>query len=250
MSVYVYAITDERSTPDLADTAGVGAPPAPLRVVRCGGVAAVVSDAAETVRAKRRDLKAHQDVLQKLRRTGPVLPMRFGLLAEDDAAVRRVLTERERDFSERLRALDGRVEFNVRAVQDEDTALQAVLAGSEQVRRLNEAARSGSHQDRLALGEAVAAELQSRQQAMAARVSAALRPLAEAEASGTLSSSGDIFLSVSFLVRGERAAEFGAAVDRLAEDIGPEAELRLYGPLPPYSFVEAAAGAPERQWAS
>jgi hypothetical protein len=249
MPVYVYAVTAAGHVPDVADATGVGAPPAGLRVIRGDGVAAVVSDAPEAVRPKRRDLKAHQEVLEGLQRSCPLLPMRFGLLAADDDEVRRTLNERQEEFLERLRAIGDGVEFHVRAAQDEETGLRAALAGSGDVRRLAEATRGGgSYEDRLALGEAAAAELQQRQHGYSERLLGALRPLARAEAPGT--PTGDAFLAVSFLVDRGRAAAFGTAVDRAAEELGSEIELRLYGPLPPYSFV-AGAGEPEAaRWAS
>lgn len=249
MSVYVYAVMAAGHAPDVAEATGVGTPPASLRVVRSGPVAAVVSDAPETLRPKRRELMAHQEVLELLRRSCPVLPMRFGLLARDDDAVRRTLDERAEEFLERLRAIGDGVEFHVRAAQDEETALRAVMAGSGNVRRLTEATRDGgAYEDRLALGEAAASELQRRQQGHADRLLDTLRPLARAEAPAT--PAGDTFLAVSFLVDRGRAEAFGAAVDRAAEELGGEVRLRLYGPLPPYSFVAGTDEQGAAQWAS
>ena len=44
-------------------------------------------------------------------------------------------------------------------------------------------------------------------------------------------------MNVSFLVEGEREDEFAEAGGELAEALGEGVELRLRGPLPPYSFV-------------
>lgn len=237
MSVYVYAITDAEHRLGVEGATGVGEDPAPLRVVRAGRVAAVVSDAPDNLRAKRRDLKAHQDVLEALGRQGAVLPMRFGMLADDDDAVQAELGRRDEEFVRRLRAVEDRVEFNVKATQDEDAALLEVIRENAEVQRLNELTRGGggSYDDRIALGEAVSADVQARQTRMTEEIRQALRPLAHDESVGE--PGGESFMSVSFLVDRARAEEFANAVRKVSDDVGHGVVLRVNGPLPPYSFV-------------
>lgn len=236
MSVYVYAITEAAHAMALDSVTGVGEEPTPLRVVRSGKVAAVVGDAPEPLRPKRRDLKAHQEVLQSLTAGGAVLPMRFGLLAPDEAAIEAELEAHQDNYLERLQKLRDRVEFNVKAVQDEDAALRAVLAASPDLQRLNERTRSGgSHDDRLVLGEAVATNLQAYQLQLGEELAGALRPLSASEV--VAEATGEAFVNVSFLVDRERVDEFQQAADKLARDFGRGVDIRVTGPLPPYSFV-------------
>lgn len=68
--------------------------PRPVRVLRQGELAAIVSDASEELRPKRRDLLAHQRVLDEAGAGGVVLPMRFGSASPDDDMVTTVLAER------------------------------------------------------------------------------------------------------------------------------------------------------------
>jgi hypothetical protein len=94
VSTYVYGIT-AASHPGLPEgMGGVGDPPLPVRVLREGELAALVSDAPEGLRPKRRELLAHQNVLSEIGADGCVLPMRFGSVAPDDEAVTGVLAER------------------------------------------------------------------------------------------------------------------------------------------------------------
>lgn len=76
-----------------------------VRVLRQGELAAVVSDAPDQLRPKRRDLLAHHRVLHEAGAGGVVLPMRFGSASPDDDMVTRVLAERAGHFLERLGAL-------------------------------------------------------------------------------------------------------------------------------------------------
>ena len=46
---------------------------------------------APGLRAKRRDLMAHQEPAPDAGEDGPVLPMRFGMVAPDEATVRRAV---------------------------------------------------------------------------------------------------------------------------------------------------------------
>ncbi|MEU0658402.1 MULTISPECIES: GvpL/GvpF family gas vesicle protein [Streptomyces] len=237
MAVYVYAITPADHPLRLDGVTGVGEPAEQLRVVTEGDLAAVVSDAPEGLRAKRRDVLAHQTVLQELLGQAGVLPLRFGALAPDDDAVTDALRERAANYRDRLRALDGCAEFHLKASCPEDLLLAAVLRESDDARRMNEEIRSGhGGQDlKISLGELVAAEVTARRTALGASVVEALRPLArevrESEAVG------DDFVSASFLVERTRQNAFLEREAELVGEYGEDFDFRLHGPLPPYSFV-------------
>lgn len=235
---YVYGIARSDHPPIPATVRGIGDPPRPVRAVAAGGLTAVVSDCPGQLRAKRRDLLAHQNVLAEVGAAGPVLPMRFGSLSQGDDAVRAVLTERAEHWMERLAALDGKVEYNVKAVHEEEAVLRLVVAEDPRIRELkdaNRAAGGGTYQDRLRLGEMVAAAVQAREERDARLVQEELAPRADARATGP-GSSGSL-VNVSFLVpRADGDAFVSAARD--LQERHPHLRLRINGPLPPYSFVE------------
>lgn len=237
MSVYVYAITKAEHPLDLDDVKGVGEEPAELHAISNGGLSAVVSEAPDDLAVARRDLEAHHEVQERLWSEGAILPLSFGFVAQNEDAVRSLLDERAEAFSQRLDELTGNAEFNVKGVTDEEALLRAVLTESDRARELNESIREGggTYEDRLALGELVAQEVQSRQAALAEEVLTALRPLALSEQ--VAPPSQQYFVNASFLVEGERSEEFTRAGGELAERLGEGVELRLRGPLPPYSFV-------------
>src|SRR3954449_4372442 len=59
-----------------------------VEVVECGELAALVSAVPPgTVRARRRDLMTHFDVLGKAFERGTVLPLRFGIVFDDEAVL-------------------------------------------------------------------------------------------------------------------------------------------------------------------
>ncbi|MFF4896263.1 GvpL/GvpF family gas vesicle protein [Streptomyces sp. NPDC001068] len=237
MAVYVYSITSEDHPTRLEGVHGVGDPPATLRTVTAGGLCAVVSDMPEDLRARRRDVLAHQDVQERLMADGSVLPLRFGMTTDDDGAVRTVLENRAAEYRERLRALDGTTEYNLKCSWEEEALLRRILLESDEARELNTAIRAGSGTPEmsLALGELVSQEAGARQDALAQGIVEALHPYVRDESRAT--PGGEDFLSVSFLVPTDKEEMFLATGISLANQLGEDCELRLRGPLPPYSFV-------------
>ncbi|WEH14411.1 GvpL/GvpF family gas vesicle protein [Streptomyces sp. VNUA24] len=244
MSTYVYGIT-AGSHPALPEgMGGVGDPPRPVRVLTEGDLAAIVSEAPEGLRPKRKDLLAHQNVLSEAGAGGSLLPMRFGSVAPDDASVTAVLAERAKHYRERLGALDGKVEYNVKASHDEEAVLHRVMGENPELRAMTEANRQaggGSYEDRLRLGEMVVAAVQAREAEDAAQLRRALESAADDVSAGPESTGW--LANLSFLVARDAAAGFVDAVEEVRKS-HPHLEVRVNGPLPPYSFVEPGPAQP------
>lgn len=238
MSTYVYGIvpgTHPQLPPGLA---GVGDPPRPVRGVRAGELTALVSECPEGLRPRRRDLLAHQRVLTEVGQVCTVLPMRFGSVSAGEKDVRAVLDARAGDYRERLRKLDGRSEYNVKAVHQEHVLLRQLLDEEPELREMaaaNRAAGGGSYEARLRTGERVAEAVRSREEQDAGLITETLTPLAEEHRDGP--ESGGWFVNLSLLVHRDQAAPLADAIAGL-RSAHPRLDLRLNGPLPPYSFVE------------
>ncbi|MEU6355095.1 GvpL/GvpF family gas vesicle protein [Streptomyces sp. NPDC047072] len=244
MSTYVYGITAASHPAPPEGMGGVGDPARPVRVLEAGELSAVVSDAPEGLRPKRRDLLAHQTVLSEAGAAGVILPMRFGSVAPDDDTVASVLVERADHYKERLRTLDGKVEYNVKATHDEEAVLHRVMSENPEIRATTEANRQaggGSYDQRLKLGEMVVAAVKAREAEDAADVRHTLESAADAVSAGPDSSGW--LANVSFLVERDGAATFLAAVEQLRKS-HPHLDLRVNGPLPPYSFVDPGPAEP------
>ncbi|EST32188.1 hypothetical protein N566_20215 [Streptomycetaceae bacterium MP113-05] len=209
--LYLYGVVHAgRRLP--AALGGVGSPPGELRLVTTGAIAAVVSAAPAVLHARRRDLLAHRDLLLALAAAGrPVLPMRFGSVAPDEATVRQQLAASAAAHRESLERVAGRFEMNVRVDVAQD--------GAADVR----------------LGESVAAGLNRRARHAAREVTDDLAALA-VESAGC-PAGNDCVRSTSFLVDAKRQDAFRAAADRLAARHQGAVVLRVTGPLPCYSFV-------------
>src|SRR5919198_2583801 len=106
--VYVYGVTWADSSYQQLPAGIAGAN---VGVVQFHDLAALTSEVEDVkVRARRRDLTAHSEVLRAALERGPVLPLQFGIvLASADAVVRTFLEPRRDELRGLLRELEGRV---------------------------------------------------------------------------------------------------------------------------------------------
>jgi hypothetical protein len=234
---YIYAITAADHPQNLEGLSAVGEEPGQLRTVKSKTLSAVVSEAPEDLRAKRRDLAAHQGVLEALMADGATLPMRFGLVGPDDDSVVSVLEENQEAYTARLAELAGCIEYNLKVSREEDDLLREVIAASEEISRLREVTREnpGAQEEKVRLGEMVSQAVQAREDEEAGEV--AERLAGGAERYSAAEPTKEHFLNASFLVRRDDAGAFSQAVKEEAERRGDAYSFNLYGPLPPYSFV-------------
>jgi hypothetical protein len=237
VSTYVYAIAGVGHPLRLDGVRGVGEPAREIRVLGAGPLGVVASDAPDGLRAKRRDLLAHQRVLDRLLEDGTVLPMRFGLVAADDEAVVAAIAGGSEGYAERLAEIDGCREYNLKVTRSEDDLLRQVIEEVPEARRLNDLTRAhpADHGQKMALGEILAGEVRARQDHDAREILAHLAPCAVRHSEGE--PTGSCFLSTSFLVSRDQAPAFVQAVQEEAERRDDFYSFKLNGPLPPYSFV-------------
>lgn len=236
-ALYCYGVVSARHAPPQLN--GVG--DERVEQVVHGQLAALTSRAPASVRARRRDLLAHMDVLAAAFESGPVLPLRFGTVFESEPSlVRDFLAPRERELVALLRQVDGQVELRVGAHYREQALLAEIVRENGRVATLRDATRGGAGNPGLVeLGELVAAEVQAR----TARDSRALLERLRAHAVRYDVGEEPIeyqLLRASFLVERGRVAAFEAELERFSSEQSGRVDVKLAGPLPPHSFVELA----------
>lgn len=196
----------------------------PLRRVDFDGLAAYASEfEAEPGAFAPPDLLANHALIATL---DDCLPMRFPTWLDDDAALRKLLAERQADLTAALARLRGTAELAVTLTWIMPPApAQPIAAGTPGTRYL------------LERGRALAASEQRRQRAEA------LRDLVELVAAPDLKSaqhrlapSAAVALSSALLIPRCKAVDLRA---RVVEALGSQQDVRILvnGPWPPYTFV-------------
>jgi hypothetical protein len=244
-AVYVYGVV---AGADAASVSHTGVEGSPVRTVSEGDLAALVSDVAGGALAAAREVRAHWRVLEAVSAQATVLPVRFGTVMDDDAAVReQLLAANAERLAALLKELTGRVQVAVKGTYQRDELLRGVVAASPKIAALRKRIESlpddAGYYERIRLGELVAAEVDYRREEDAARALARLEPLAVAARSEGLGTP-DAAFNLAFLVERERLDQFSAAVTELIAELGDDVSVRYVGPLAPYSFAdtELAAG--------
>lgn len=245
MDAYVYGVLRERAAA-LQLPAGVEGEK--VRAVSNGALAALVSDAKSIpVKANRRNLLSHADVLQRTIESVCVLPMQFGVVMPgEEAVVDELLGAHADSLAAQLDAFEPYVELDVRALCPEDELMRAVVAERADIRELRDTLRDqppdAAYYERIRLGELVAGASAAMREGVAQRVISALAPLAAATEPGEALHE-QMLANVAFLVERGRIDEFDAAVSRLGDQLGEPLRLRYMGPLPAFNFVDVGEAA-------
>jgi hypothetical protein len=233
-AAYVYGVTwASAAAPD-----GDGVAAGRVGTIDHGELAAIVSPVpSPSVRARRRDLIRHAEILQGVFERETVVPLQFGtVFASRTDVVAELLEPRHDDLVMLLRRLAGAAELTVRAFYDEEAVLGEIVRGDRMVADLRRLAAAGSPALRLQLGEAVAAALAAWREVDAEQVVAAGRALARDLVVAERQTDLEV-VRAAFLVQRDAVAAFDAAMDEVARAREAVIRFKYTGPLPPHHFV-------------
>ncbi|MDX3102672.1 GvpL/GvpF family gas vesicle protein [Nonomuraea angiospora] len=239
LSTYVYGIVPEdvQVSDDARGVAG-----APVRLVRHGKIAALVSEVAiERPLGTPDDLVAHQQLLDATAAEVPVLPLRFGaVLTDRQAVVDELLGPHHDEFLAALDELEGRAEFVVKGRYDERAVLMEVLNENVEAAQLRDEIRgkpeAATREARIRLGEVVNQAVSAKREADTGAVLDRLTPLSVFTVVREPSHERDA-VHLALLVESDRRGELEKAVAEYARLWAGRIELELHGPLAPYDFV-------------
>lgn len=244
MSLFVYGVVDAEADQEITP-AHLG----PVRRVEAAGLAALCSEVDGSLLGRRRELQAHVEVLGEVCRQTSVVPLRFGVVFEDDQQLcDRLLLPHSALLHDEIARFRDQWQFNVRLVADEKLLLADVVAGDENLQALT---RPGAGVSELRVGEAVAQAYRATGAQVGTAVISALSAHADdvrVEESG----GQDAGTAAAFLVGRSGTDAFLARADEAAASLRGRFICRVTGPLPPFSFVaplqRATTG--EAQWVS
>jgi len=229
VTCYLYGFAPgTTSVPDVRGVAGL-----PVRVVATDDLGLLVSDLDDDLVLDESEAPHHLDALLAVLDRGPVLPVAFGTLAPDEPSLIADVSAQAPALRRELERLAEVVEIDVTAVDDEASAVAAVVAGAP------DRFRPGG--DPLVLGERVAAAVMQHRGRVADDIVLRLRELSvEDTARKYASNPEEPFLQWAFLVPREAVGKFDDAVAELTQRT-PGLVVQSVGPLPPFSFVSTGA---------
>jgi Gas vesicle synthesis protein GvpL/GvpF len=226
-------------------------PKKPVRLVAVGALNAVCTELRNQMTPSVRDLKSHMALLEILFADGPIVPFRYGTVAPNATWLRQKLEPLAEKYSTLLDELEGLVELAVTVAADEGKVIGDVVLQQPRLRVLASRARSSGLAGQVQLGERTAIEYEARVRQEAGAILNALR----GESLNMIHrppSQGS--LKASFLVNSLAVDRFRALAQHLQIESGGRFQIRVTGPLPPYSFVDSPsnqlAGQREPSWES
>lgn len=206
------------------------------------GIAAVVSDCArQRIRPERAHLAAHKEVLKRLMQDDTVLPIAFGMIADDVVAVRRMLSRNQRLLQSQLDRVAGHVEMGLRVTWDVPNIFEyfvdrhAVLREARD--RLVGNQREARQEDKLELGQLFDRLLNDDRAAHHQTLAEALAPCC-AELKNSPSRSLNEAVNLNCLVARDDQKNLEAAVFKAAGLFDNNYAFDLNGPWAPHNFVE------------
>jgi len=240
--MYVYGVVRADARLRLPEE-GVGG--RAIALIEHDDLAALVSEDVDApVRTSRRNMLAHSGVLQAVVAQVDVLPMRFGVVMPDAAAVRdELLAAHAESLGAELVACAGCVELAVTVTCPQDAQLRAVLAAD---RSLLQRPAEQDVEGRIAFGERVAQGVDAlRAETADALIERVRRHVIDAIVDAPRHE--DMLASVALLVERGRVKDVEQALEAPAAG---ERAVRCVGPMPPYHFVDVGLDIQEaRAWA-
>jgi hypothetical protein len=256
LGCYVYCVMpDGESMPPLSSAAID--PAYPLRSVASGELSAIVSAVPlETFRKSidgdgnldwlKEKVNAHNEVIREVSTRGPVIPLQFCTIVQDEDTARNVLNQYAAALSASLATVDGKKEWGVK-----------IIAPASDFPDKSERAHAARHSSgtgyMLTKQRARSAAVKNRQQtqqftsawhdrlseiAADARLLPLTEPRLNPRGRNGDSAGGTIALNAAYLVGDADEPRFRGKVEQLTAECAKHGlSLRLTGPWPPYNFV-------------
>ncbi len=236
---YLYAIAafgEDRAY----DVAGIDG--SVVHSVGNGRVTAVVSDCAhQKLRPERAHLAAHKEVLKRLMLDSTVLPMAFGIIADDLKAVRRLLSLNQEAFLEQLARVAGKVEMGLRVKWDVPNIFEYFIDIHPELRaardRLLGNQREPRQEDKIELGQLFDRILNDDREAHSEKLEEALAPCC-AEIKRSAPRNVNEVANLSCLVGRNDQKRLEDMVFQAAGLFDNNYAFDLNGPWAPHNFVE------------
>lgn len=236
---YLYAIIREHRTREFGRI-GIGERNDEVYTISYKDLSCVISNSPfRKYPVNRENCLAHQKVLEKVMEEHTILPVRYGVIAENsDLVSEKLLKEHYEMLIEQLDRIKGKTELGLKVIWNEMQAIyQELVSENEELRKFRDAIRAtATHNQKMRLGKMVEEALQAKKENEQKMVLTPLKELASDSKDNFLMGEWMVINSV-FLVDASKMEEFDRAVAQLAEKHSGRSKFKYFGPVPPYNFV-------------
>ncbi|HZF11384.1 MAG TPA: GvpL/GvpF family gas vesicle protein [Thermoanaerobaculia bacterium] len=217
--------------------------PGRVATLRIDSVGAVVSDyaARDKVLPVRKNLEPHHRGIREVMKATTIIPMTFGHVAKNAAAVERTLRENRDEIEEELDRVDGKVEMGLKVQWDVDNIFEYFIGADPGLAALRDEifgrSRAPVPAEKIELGRRFEQRLNQEREDQTDRVVEAFRPYFS-ELKVNPPKNEKIVMDLAFLVERGRLKPFEEQVYQVAGLFPTQYLFDYGGPWAPFNFAE------------
>lgn len=236
---YVYAFVRDSAVDAILEKNLTGINDCPLSSETQGGIAAIVSEIApEKIRPRRQLLAAHQNIVTTISSGWDMLPVSFGLIADDTEDLQQILAANAEVLSTQLDRVGGQVEMNLVISWNTENVFQYFVEKQPQLLSARDAIAAGtaSRDDMIEIGRLFEQLLAAEREQHGATVLEIIAPVCKETELQDPRSEKEL-VRLNCLISREGEEQFTQAIHKAAEAYNEDYAFNFSGPWPPYSFV-------------
>jgi len=204
-------------------------------------LAAVLSEAEEIEYDPTRvNLLAHTHVLEEIAKEHLILPMSFGIIAENEEKVAELLRQNYLEFKRQLKMLKGKIELGVKVLWIEDAVVKEIESRGKDFQELKKKIVDLSAKEdqnaKLKAGRLVESIVKEWEKKYVQKIYSSLKEIA-VDSRLNQPIGIKMLLNSSFLVDKNKEKDFDKRVNELAQNYENQLKFKYVGPVPPYNFV-------------
>ena len=197
-------------------------------------------------------IAVHERVNSDLMKKHDVIPMRFGMIAENKEEIRSILIKVYIQFKAVLERVAGKAEFIVQVFWNEKNTLEKIVQQNTEIQKLKKETESKGKilgfSSKMKLGRAIFEAIESRRKEYTADILGYLASFFPDFSAGKLldtnkdGASKEMIMNCSFLIGKTEESTLELQLNKLAEKYKDELKFKYIGPMAPYSFAAINLG--------
>ncbi len=236
---YIYGFTRSDAPLRLAVS---GLDGKPILAVSDNGVAAVVSDEpGGKLRPERKNLSAHNTVIKEIMKTTTILPVSFGVVADSDAGIKKILKLNHDSFVSQLKRLEGKVEMGLKIVWDVENIFEFMVKKHRTLELFRDniflKPTGATHEEKLELGRMFETVLNQDKENHLATVKGILNDYCCEIKVSTVRDEKTV-MKLACLVEKAKLEQFEKGVFEAAKEFDDSYAFDFNGPWAPHNFVD------------